>query len=261
MTDETPLLYETDGAVAIITMNRPDALNAISAKMREEFAATFAKVEADDEIRTVVLTANGRAFSAGTNLMEDFLADREDVTDHIMRDYKPLIDAIGTSDKTYIAALNGLCGGVAIGFALNCDLAVMADDAFIFMPFANISLVPDGGSSWLFLDRLGYKRAFAAILEGERLDAQTCKEAGMVNKIVPAAEVKQTAIDWAHKLSQIAPLTLLHSKRLLREVVDMNFEQTVKREAEIQHICMSSEDFEEGVAAFSEKRKPVFKGK
>ncbi len=73
MTDETPLLYETDGAVAIITMNRPDALNAISAKMREEFAATFAKVEADDEIRTVVLTANGRAFSAGTNLMEDFL--------------------------------------------------------------------------------------------------------------------------------------------------------------------------------------------
>lgn len=261
MTEETPVVYEKDGPVGIITFNRPKALNAISGQMREELSKLFKDIEADNSIRVVVLTANGRAFSAGTNLMEDFLKDREDVTDHILRDYKPLIDAIGSSDKTYICALNGLCAGVAIGFALNCDLAVMADDAFIFMPFANISLVPDGGSSWLFLDRLGYKRAFAAILEGDRLDAQTCLEAGMVNKIVPADQVKETAIEWGKKLASLAPLSLTHTKRLMREAVDMSFDETVRREAEIQHICMSSEDHQEGVAAFSEKRAPVFKGK
>ncbi len=261
MTDETPLLYETDGPVGIITFNRPEALNSISEKMREDLSALYKKIEVDDTIRVVVLTAHGRAFSAGTNLMEDFLANRATVTDHIMRDYKPLIDAIGTSDKTYICALNGLCAGVAIGFALNCDLAVMAEDAFIFMPFANISLIPDGGSSWLFLDRLGYKRAYAAILEGERLDAQTCLEAGMVNKVVPSDEVRQTAVEWGKKLAQFAPLSLLQTKRLLREVVDLSFEDTVKREAEMQHICMSSQDYQEGIAAFNEKRKPVFKGK
>ncbi|MGC6512128.1 MAG: enoyl-CoA hydratase/isomerase family protein [Parvibaculales bacterium] len=261
MTEETPLLFERDGPVGIITFNRPKALNAISGQMRTELAELYKEIEGDDSLRVIVLTANGRAFSAGTNLMEDFLKDRENVTDHIMQDYKPLIDAIGASDKTYICALNGLCAGVAIGFALNCDLAVMAEDAFIFMPFANISLVPDGGSSWLFLDRLGYKRAYAAILEGDRLDARTCLDAGMVNKVVPADQVRETAIAWGKKLAGLAPLSLTHTKRLLREAVDMSFDETVKREAEIQHICMSSEDHQEGVAAFSEKRAPVFKGK
>ena len=121
MTEENPLLFEKDGPVGIITFNRPKALNAISGQMREELAQLYKDIEADDSLRVIVLTANGRAFSAGTNLMEDFLKDRADVTDHILRDYKPLIDAIGASDKTYICALNGLCAGVAIGFALNCD--------------------------------------------------------------------------------------------------------------------------------------------
>jgi len=260
MTDTPHLTYETDGPVAIITLSRPDAMNAVSARMRTEIAWAQKQAEDDRDIRVIILTGEGRAFSAGTDLKEGTRQGNASVTEHILKDYKPLIDAIGDSGKIYMAAINGVCAGVSLGMALNCDLAIMAEEAFLFMPFANIGLIPDGGSSWLFLQQLGYKRAFSAIMEGTQLDGQFCLEHGLVNRVVPKANIRQTAIDWAKSLAEKAPLSATFTKQILRAGQDLSFDEAIKFEAECQHYCEISKDSQEGIQAFKDKRKPVFKG-
>lgn len=254
--------YETDGHVAVITINRPEAMNAMNKAVRTALGAAQAKAEADDNVRVVVLTGSGRAFSSGTDLKE-FAgpAGPAGNFDNSIRDYKPLVDGVTKSNKIYIAAINGFAGGVALGLALGADLAVMADDATIFSPFIGIGLVPDGGASWFYLHHLGYKRAFAAMAEGTRLDAQTCLDAGMVNKVVPAADLRAEAIAWAQTLSEKAPLALRFLKRIMREAASSSQEQTARLESEYQMMAANSEDSMEGIGAFVQKRKPVFKGR
>lgn len=261
MTDESQVLYETRGPVALITLNRPNALNAISIQMRAELADAQKRAETDENVRVVILTGNGRGFSAGTDIPEMHMHGHATVTDHVMKDYKPLIDAIGQSQKIYIAAINGVCAGVALGLALNCDLAIMSDTAFLMMPFANIGLVPDGGSSWMFLQQLGYKRSLQAILEGDRLDANFCVTHGLANKSAPADDLIEQAIEWGNKLVTKAPLSVKYSKRILRAGLSQTLDDATYFEAVCQHHCETSEDAKEGIQAFMEKRKPVFKGR
>ena len=254
--------YETDGHVAIITLNRPDAMNAMNMALRAEMAAAQAKAEADDQVRVVVLTGSGRAFSSGTDLKEGLGGDPSfGFFDNSIRDYKPLVDGVTKSKKIYIAAINGFAGGVALGLALGSDLAIMADDATLFSPFIGIGLVPDGGASWFYLHHLGYKKAFAAMAEGTRLDAKTCLEAGMVNKVVPAADLRDEALAWASSLSEKAPLALQALKKIMREATHSTQEQTARVESEYQMMMANSEDSREGIMAFVQKRKPDFKGK
>lgn len=253
--------YETDGHVAIITLNRPEAMNAMNKALRTELGAAQAKAETDDQVRVVVLTGSGRAFSSGTDLKE-FIgsASEHGAFDNSIRDYKPLVDGVAKSNKIYIAAINGFAGGVALGLALGSDLAVMADDATIFSPFIGIGLVPDGGASWFYLHHLGYKRAFAAMAEGTRLDAQTCLDAGMVNKVVPAAELRTEAVAWAQSLAEKAPLALQSLKKIMRDATHSTQEQTARVESEYQMMMANTEDSREGIMAFVQKRKPDFKG-
>lgn len=254
--------YETDGHVAIITLNRPGAMNAMNKELRGALGAAQAKAEADDNIRIVVLTGSGRAFSSGTDLKEGLGGSPENGQfDNSIRDYKPLVDGVAKSDKIYIAAINGFAGGVALGLALGSDLAIMADDATVFSPFIGIGLVPDGGASWFYLHHLGYKRAFAAMAEGTRLDAQTCVDMGMVNKVVPAADLRGEAIKWAHNLAEKAPLSLRYLKKIMREAATSTQEQTARLESEYQMRVANSEDSREGIMAFVQKRKARFVGK
>lgn len=261
MTENAQVLYETRGPVAIITLNRPGVLNAINIQMRAELARAQAKAETDENIRVVILTGNGRGFSAGTDIPEMHMHGHATVTDHVMKDYKPLIDAVGQSTKIYIAAINGVCAGVALGLALNCDLAIMSDKAFLMMPFANIGLVPDGGSSWMFLQQLGYKRSMQAILEGDRLDAEFCVRHGLANKSAPADELLDKAVEWANNIAEKAPLSVKYSKQILRAGLNQTLDEATYLEAQCQHHCETSEDAKEGIQAFMEKRKPVFKGR
>ena len=254
--------YETQGHVAIITLNRPDAMNAMNMALRTEMAAAQAKAEADDQVRVVVLTGSGRAFSSGTDLKEGLGGNPDfGFFDNSIRDYKPLVDGVTKSKKIYIAAINGFAGGVALGLALGSDLAIMADDATIFSPFIGIGLVPDGGASWFYRHHLGYKKAFAAMAEGTRLDANTCLEAGMVNKVVPADALRDEAVKWATSLSEKAPLALQALKKIMREATHSTQEQTARVESEYQMMMANSEDSREGIMAFVQKRKPDFKGK
>ena len=256
------LSYETDGHVAVITLQRPEAMNAFNRELRAALRDAQAEAEADDAVRVVVLTGSGRAFSSGTDLKEGLGGDpASGLFDNSVRDYKPLVDGVAKSDKIYISAINGFAGGVALGLALGSDLAVMADDATIFSPFIGIGLVPDGGASWWFVHHLGYKRAFAAMAQGTRLDAKTCLEAGMVNRVVPAAELREASVAWAHELAAQAPLALQALKRIMRAATTETQENIARLESEHQMIMANTEDSREGIMSFVQKRKPEFRGR
>lgn len=254
--------YEANGHIAVLRLNRPEAMNAFNRDLMNGIGQAQAKAEADDAIRVVVITGAGRAFSSGTDLKTfSDMTSPSGLFDNSIRDVKPLIDAIADSNKVYLAAINGFAGGVAVGLALGCDLAIMADNAVIFSPFADIGLVPDGGFSWHFFHAMGYKRAFAAIAESEKLDAKTCLELGFVNKVVAAEALVDEAVAWADALSQRAPLSLRYTKKILRQVATLSREDAARLESEYQMKAANSEDSKAAVAAFMNKQKPVFYGK
>jgi 2-(1,2-epoxy-1,2-dihydrophenyl)acetyl-CoA isomerase len=244
--------------VAVIRLNRPKVMNSMNAQTRSEFADAQARAESDDNVRVVILTGVGRAFSSGTDVKEASEAPAFDIS---ITQYKPLIDAVTQSDKIYLAAINGFAGGVALGLAMGADLAVMAETAVMFSPFANIGLVPDGGSSWFLLHSLGHKRAFAAIAECTQFDAQTCLQMGMVNKVVPDAELFDAAMQWAQELSQRAPLSLRYAKKILHAAGSMSQQDTARLESEYQNKCITSVDAANAMRAFLNKEKPIFIGK
>ncbi len=259
MSDTPVVSYDTDGHVATIRLKRAKAMNAFDAQMRRELGVAQARAEADENIRVVVLSGSERAFSAGTDLKET-LDIKGRIFDNSVSDYKPLIDGVTNSEKIYLASINGVAGGVALGLAMGADLAIMSEEATVFSPFSNIGLVPDGGASWFLLQHLGAKRAFAAIAECTHLDAQTCLDTGIVNKVVPHAQLDDAAASWAAALAQRAPLSLRYAKKLLRANATLSREDAARLESEYQNMCISSDDAKSAIMAFINKKPPVFKG-
>lgn len=257
MTDT--VTYSQDDQVAIITLNRPDALNGFTTELCEDLLHALEKAGADPGIRVVVLTGEGRAFSAGADLKQGF--EGRPVRGKLLHEYQPCLIAIAEMDKPVLAAVPGFAAGIGLSFALHCDLLVMADDAFLLSPFTTISLVPDGGANWLLVRQLGYHRAFQLSIESERISAQRCLETGIANKVVPAAELHATAVAWAHELCQRAPLSIAATKKVMRHAMDHDWTSCFNLEAELQGRLRDSEDAAEGVAAFFDKRAPDFKGK
>ena len=159
MSEEGPVLSERHGAVALITINRPATRNALSGEVAAALYEALVAAAADREVRAVVLTGAGGAFSAGADLKEGLAPDRR-VEEVINYRYRPSLELIGGMDKPVIAAIPGPAAGIAMSYALACDLIVMAEEGYLLSPFATISLVPDGGASWFLARRLGYHRAF-----------------------------------------------------------------------------------------------------
>lgn len=262
MTDETLVNYSVDGHVATIQMNRARAMNAMNHDLRMQIRDAQSKAEADEAVRVIVLTGSGNSFTSGTDLKElgDFVT-RKGMFDISVRDYKPILDGITKSEKIYIAAINGVAGGVGLSVALSCDLAVMGESATCFAPFTNIGLVPDGGLSWLLLQHMGSKRAFAAIAEADHISASDSLGMGLVNKVVADDAVLTEAQVWAARLAERAPLSLSYSKRIMREAHVSSHDQIALLESEYQMKCANSEDSGNAIAAFLTKQKPVFKGR
>lgn len=255
------VMLEQRGRVAIVTLNRPESLNAFDQHLRDDLLRAVKQVAADDSVRAVVLTGAGRAFSAGADLKATDFVSGADVERQLNEEYGASLREIARMPKPVIAAVNGFATGIGGSFALVCDLVVMGESAFFQVPFQKIALVPDGGMCWLLTERLGHRRAFEIAVSGDRVPAARCLEWGLANRVVADAQVVEAAVAWAGQLCDAAPIALGYMKQLLRSAPDMGYEQTIRAEARLQAPCIDSEDFREGVAAFREKRAAKFTGK
>ena len=234
-------------------------MNSFNLRLREELLTAFRRVADDTSVRVVVLTGEGRSFSAGADL-DDVSPDR-DVEATLQSEYRPILECIATMRQPVIGAVGGSAAGIGMSFALVCDLLVMADDAFLLSPFTTISLVPDGGLCWLLVHQLGYRRAFQLSVESERIDAQRCVELGLANKVVAAASLMDEALGWAQCVAERAPLSVAATKRAMRFAAAGEWGTTFDIEAREQAGLFASADHAEGVAAFFEKRKGKFEGR
>lgn len=250
--------YKQQDAVAVITLFRPDAMNSFNTELRAALAFALEKAHEDDSVRVVVLTGEGRTFSAGADLKAGI---DKDVSEILQLEYRPVQEAIANMPKPVIAAIPGSAAGIGLSIALNCDLLIMADNAFMLSPFTTISLVPDGGMNWMLVQQVGYRRAFQLSIESERVAADRCVELGLANRAVPADELQSAALEWAQALAQRAPLSLAATKKVMRFAGNNDWGSSYDLEAQLQGELLASDDNKEGIQAFFEKRAPKFTGK
>ena len=252
--------YDTprDG-VALITLNRPDKLNAFNGELRIDLRNAVSDASRDDAIRAVVVTGEGRGFSAGADLSA--LAEKMNVEDVLNTEYASFLNVIQSMPKPVIAAINGPAAGIGMTTALTCDLKVIGESAYLMSAFANIGLVPDGGLSWILTQHVGYARAYQLAIEAEKIDAKRALEWGLVNRIVADDEVLSNALDWASSLAERAPVAMDLTKRAFRAASMDGLKNAAAFEAMMQRTAIQTDDCKEGVKALFEKRKPAFKGK
>lgn len=258
MTDT--VLYQTQGAVAIITLNRPDSLNSFDKEMRADMIDATTQAKTDSSVRAVVVTGAGRCFSAGADLKAGFKTGAE-VEQLLLEEYKVSLMNIAEMEKPVISAINGFAAGIGLSYALVCDLNIMAESAFLLSPFSTIGLIPDGGASWLLANSMGYKRAYQMAIENDRVPAQQCLEMGIINKVIADDSLLSSAQEWAESLAKKAPLALGRTKKIMRQATSLSYADAITSEAALQHLCFDSKDSHEGITAFLEKRPAEFTGK
>ncbi len=257
--NETVLRSASEG-VLTLTLNRPDALNSFTVEMKEELLGALKDAARDRDVRVVVLTGAGRAFSAGQDLKERQAPGVSDLGTELRARYNPIILAMRRLEKPIIGAINGVAAGAGISIALACDIVIAAENATFIEAFARVGLVPDTGSTW-FLPRLvGTARAAEMMFTADPVDAVTAERIGLINRVVPADRLMDEAGALAARLAKSAPIALALAKRALDRTYDVTLEEALDYEAQLQSIAGRSNDHKEGVAAFVEKRAPNFKG-
>jgi len=256
----TAIRLDVADGVATITLNRPDALNALDRPMKTELLAALRSAGRDRSVRAVVLTGEGRAFCAGQDLRETFGGSEPTLADELRDRYNPVILAIARLPKPVVAAVNGVAAGAGCSLALACDIRLAAEGASFVLAFGRVGLVPDSGASW-FLPRLvGAGRAAELALIGDPVTAEEAARIGLVNRVVPAAALMDEAMALARRLADGSPLATALAKRALAFSAESDLEAALSHEATLQGIAGRSADHAEGVAAFREKRPPRFTG-
>lgn len=259
------LLVERRGAVMVLTMNRPDALNAMTPELTDEMRHAVESAAGDAEIRALVVTGAGRAFCAGGDVknMSSQIGRRtpNDVRRRIREGTGPLILALASIEKPVVAAVNGLAYGGGFSVALACDIVCAARSARFAQAFVKRGLVPDTGSTWFLPRLIGPWRARELMFTGEPLDAQRAWELGLVNRICSDESLLTEAIALAGELANGPTVALGIIKTLVNEGMRGDLRAAIDAEADAQGIAMETEDFREGVAALLEKRPPNFVGR
>jgi 2-(1,2-epoxy-1,2-dihydrophenyl)acetyl-CoA isomerase len=247
-----------DGAVQTITLNRPDVLNAFNRALHAALRDAL-KEARDHEVRAVVLTGAGRAFSAGQDLKE--FGEAPDVSEALRQSYHPNVLAIRELEKPVIAAVNGVCAGAGLSLACVCDLRIAADSASFVPGFIGIGLVPDAGGTFFLNRLLGASRAFEWMTSNRRLTAAEAHAWGLVSEVVEADTLAARAAELAAFYAALPTRGVGMTKRLFDHADGATLEEQLEFEAQLQSAATKTEDFREGVAAFLEKREPRFTGR
>ncbi|HET7677567.1 MAG TPA: enoyl-CoA hydratase-related protein [Candidatus Limnocylindrales bacterium] len=255
------LRVERAEGVLTLTLDRPDVLNSFDALLKRELLAALTGAGRERDVRALVITGAGRAFSAGQDLRErDETGGAVDLAKTLRRDYNPIILALRRLEKPVVAAVNGVAAGAGFSLALACDIRLAAEGASFIAAFGRVGLVPDSGMSW-FLPRLvGPGRAAEIVFTAEPVDAATAERIGLVNRVLPAEQLLPEAQALAGRLAAGAPLALALAKRGLDRAQRSDLTAALEYEAQLQGIAGRSKDHAEGTAAFREKRPPRFSG-
>ena len=261
---EPAVLVEQDGAVAILTLNRPQTLNSFTRQMHHELWAALDQVEANPAIRALVLTGAGRAFCAGADLSEFDFAEGPDIMQRA--DPGPIIDqAFNPAARRLtevrvptVCAVNGVAAGAGASVVMACDIAIAAPGASFIQAFSKIGLVPDSGATWLLPQRVGLARAMALAMTGDKLNAPDAKAMGMIWDV--ADDAVGAAKDMAHRLAAMPTKALVATRHLLRGAHTHSLDEQLDQERDMQSRLGFTHDYIEGVSAFLQKRPPQFRG-
>lgn len=252
--------------IATLTMNRPEARNALSMEMRAQLIEVLHDIEHDDAVRCVVLKGAGEHFMAGGDvkgMSESIKKDPAEVRKEFMlriHDLHPIMFAMRRMPKPIIASCRGASAGAGVSMALACDLVIAADDAFFTLAYCKIGTSPDGSSSFHLPRAVGIKKAMEIALLGDRFDAQEAKAIGMINFVVPSVDLDSETASLAQRLAAGPTHVYGNTKALFYRSLESEFESQLQAEAEYFADCASRADFREGVTAFVEKRSPLFTG-
>lgn len=248
--------------VLTITLDRPDKLNSFIEPMAQELQYALTEASRKEEVRCVLLTANGKAFSAGQDLPE--VVDKDDdyeLGETVRKSYNPIINGIRQLDKPVVCAINGTAAGAGANIALACDITLASTEAVIVQSFSKIGLIPDSGGTF-FLPRLvGLQRANAMYLLDEKMSAAKAEEIGLIYKAVDEDSLMEEAQSICQKLATMPTKGFALYKEAINQSLSNNLDEHLELEADLQTEAGKTDDYHEGVQAFLEKRKPKFEGK
>jgi len=257
------MIFEKEDGIAILTLNRPEKLNAISMGMREGFANVAEEVRKDDEIKVLVITGAGRGFCSGADVSGQMARLGGEV--QIPRWF--LLEPLGSwllplrnLGKPTIAAVNGIAAGIGWTLALLCDIIIASDQSRFSAIWVKRALIPDGGATYLIPQIVGTKKALELMLTGDIIDATEAERLALVNRVVPHDDLMKVVKELAGKIAKGPPITIELTKRAVYKSLQNDLESQLDFESYAQNICRGTEDHREGVTAFLEKREPVFRG-
>ncbi|MCZ6595651.1 MAG: enoyl-CoA hydratase-related protein [Bacteroidetes bacterium] len=247
---------------AWITLNRPEVFNSFNREMALSLQARLDACETNDEVRAIVIKGSGKAFCAGQDLKEVTTPELNPGFKKILEEhYNPIISRIRSIEKPIIAAVNGVAAGAGANIALMCDVVVASERASFIQAFSKIGLIPDNGGTFILPRIIGFQKASALMLLGDKISAKEAEKLGMVYKVFSSEEFETEVQVLAECLAQMPTKALGMTKRLLNESMSNDLRSQLELEAKYQIEAAQSDDYKEGVAAFVEKRKPNFKGK
>ena len=265
------LLYVRDGHIAMITLNRPERMNAISGPMLRSFSQALIDADRDADVRVIVITGAGRGFCAGLDL-KDFnagtgpgqpgsgeIGNGPGLSKFDLRDAPPVV--LHTTDKPVLCALNGPAAGYGMDLALGCDIRIASEQGRLAAVAVRRNVLPESGGTWLLPRLVGWAKATEVAFRGRVIAADEALALGLVNRVVPHEQLMDATREWAHEIASCGPVAVQATKRMMRLGLEESFE------ANVHHVYLQllplfrSEDFREGVAAFTERREPVFRGR